>query len=121
MSQRQDRRQAHRVLERLALSITDGGGALHAETQNLSTAGAYCTLDQWIAPMTKLQLDFELPTAPKSSRVRCGGVIVRVEPIVASADRGRFHIAIFFSEISERDRAAIAEFVRQRLAARPAL
>lgn len=116
----QERRHAPRILERVELAVTDGGGQLRAETQNLSIAGAYCLMDRFLPPMTKLALDMELPTAPRPSRVRCTGVVVRAEPVVADAEHGKYHIAIFFTDLSDRDRAAITEFVRQRIAARSA-
>jgi hypothetical protein len=77
----------------------------------------YCAIDQFIPPMTKLQLRFELPTAEGWMPVRCVGVVVRVEPVLTNPDRGRYHIAVFFTEIGEADRLAISQFVAQRLAA----
>ena len=53
-----ERRRTPRVSERVPLGITEGGTTLEAETVNLSAAGAYCTLDRFLAPMTKLQLDY---------------------------------------------------------------
>jgi hypothetical protein len=105
-----------RVAERVPFAITEGGVALQADTVNLSAAGAYCTLERFIAPMTKLQLDYELPAPGRGHRIRCTGVVVRTEPVIASPDKGRYHIAIFFTDLSERDRSAIARFVHQRLA-----
>ncbi|MBI4342633.1 MAG: hypothetical protein HY599_04645, partial [Candidatus Omnitrophica bacterium] len=79
----------------------------------------YCLLDRLIPPMTKLQLEFELPDGGRRLRIRGTGVVVRAEPVVSSAERGQYHIAIFFSEMSERHRAAISKFVRQRLSPSP--
>ena len=112
-----ERRKVPRIAERVAMAITDAGTELTAESQNLSTTGVYCTLDRFLAPMSKVQLDFELPNGPRSSKVRCTGVVVRVEPIIAHASRGQFNVAIFFTELSNRDRSAITRFVRQRLSA----
>ncbi len=112
-----ERRRAPRIAERIALSIADAGTALQTETKNLSASGVYCTLDRFLAPMTKLQLQFDLPHGSRRARIRCMGVIVRVEPVPASAERGRYNTAIFFTELSERDRSVIARFVRERLAA----
>lgn len=113
----QERRRAPRIAERVALTISDAGPALSAETKNLSASGAYCTLDRFIAPMTKLALQFELPLGAKRVQIRCTGVVVRVDAVVSDADHGRYHVAIFFSDLSERDRASIGRFVQQRLAA----
>ncbi len=112
-----ERRRAPRVAERLSLTIGEGKSAYVAETKNLSASGAYCMLDQFLPPMTKLALQFDLPNGARHVRVACSGVVVRVEPLVAHADRGRYQIAVFFTDLTERDRAAIMRFVRQRLAA----
>lgn len=112
-----ERRRVPRIAERVVLAITDAGTELTTESQNLSTAGVYCTLDRFLAPMSKVQMRFRLPRGSRSSRVRCAGVVVRIAPVIANPSRGRFNVAIFFTELSDRDRLAITRFVRQRLAA----
>jgi len=117
----EERRRAPRAAERVPLAITGTEATVQAETKNLSAAGAYFTLDRFIAPMTKLQLQMELPSgtgdASRGKTIRCAGVVVRVDPLVAHAERGGYHIAVFFTELSDRDRSAIARFVSQRLSA----
>ena len=117
---KQERRGAPRVAERISIAVTDAKTELRTETTNLSAAGAYCILDRFIPPMTKLQLDLELPDGSRRVRIRCTGVVVRVEPVVAEGQLGRYQTAIFFSDLSERDRAAISQFVQRRLSASPA-
>ena len=112
-----ERRKVPRIAERVVMAVTDAGTALAAESHNLSTSGVYCTLDRFLAPMSKVQLQFELPNGARTSKVQCTGVVVRVEPVVASADRGRFNTAIFFTELSDRNRSTISRFVRQRMSA----
>lgn len=116
MATRVERRRHLRTPERVSLDIQDAGTALSTETKNLSASGAYCTLNRFIAPMSKLQLRFELPHGARRVKIRCTGVIVRVEPVIANAERGSYNVAIFFTELSERDRSAISRFVRERLA-----
>ncbi len=111
-----ERRAAPRVSERIQFAITQDGSLIEAETNNLSISGAYCTTNRFIPPMTKLQVQFELPDGSKRTTVHCSGVVVRMEPIVSSPERGSYHIAIFFSDISEQGRNTIAQFVRARLA-----
>lgn len=115
----QERRQVPRILERVPVAIHDAGTELRAETTNLSVSGVYCTLDRFIAPMTKLELQYELPDGERRARVRCSGVVVRVEPVVADAERGRYHIAIFFTDLTDRDRSVISRFVQRRLSSSP--
>lgn len=113
-----ERRQAPRVEERISVAITEAGEPLQTETHNLSTIGAYCTTDRFLPPMTKLQLEFEVPNGGRLHPIRCTGVVVRAEPVVRSEARAAYQMGIFFTEITERDRAVIAEFVRERLARR---
>ena len=112
-----ERRRQPRIAERVVMAISDAGTELTTESQNLSTAGVYCTLDRFLSPMSKVQLVFALPNGSLSSTVRCAGVVVRVEPVIAHASRGQFNVAIFFTELSDRDRSAITRLVRQRLSA----
>ena len=114
-----ERRRAPRVVERISVSLTDADSELRAETQNLSVCGAYCLLDRFIAPMTKLQLRLELPSGERTVQIQCMGVVVRVEPVAANVERGRYHVAIFFTDLTDRDRSAISRFVLSRLSATP--
>ena len=115
----QERRQAPRVAERVALAMTEANVLLQAETKNLSASGAYCTVDRFIAPMTKLELQFELPIGARRATIRCSGVVVRVDPVVANAQRAHYNMAIFFTGLSDRERSVIEQFVRRRLSAAP--
>ena len=111
-----ERRRAPRVTEQVAIAISGDGQVWQAQTKDVSTAGAYLLLDRFIPPMTKLQVAFELPDGAKRARIEATGVVVRAEPVVSdAASKGQYHIAIYFSEMSERHRAAISKFVSHRL------
>lgn len=110
-----ERRRSPRALERVPLQVVDGGLELEGETRNLSAAGLYCTLDRFIPPMSKLTIHLQLPGRLRQRRIRCIGVVVRVEPGAADAQRMRYHTALFFTEIADRDREAISHFVQRRL------
>lgn len=111
-----ERRVAPRVDERIPVSLTDAGTELSTTTLNLSASGAYCVLDHFIAPMSKLEVRFELPQGTRRIRIQCTGVVVRVDPMVAEGQRASYRTAIFFTELAERDRGRIGRFVTQRLA-----
>lgn len=117
----QERRAAPRITERLRFAITEGSTVLEAETKNLSTSGVYCLVNKFIAPMTKLAVEFSLPRKPHAVLIRSTGVVVRIEPVVQANQRGQYLIAIFFSDLSSRDRESIAQFVRDRLASTGAI
>ncbi len=103
----QERRKAPRVTEQVSLAILGGATELQVETRNISTTGAYCTMDQFIAPMTKLQVQLEVPNGARRVQVRGEGVVVRAEPVIDSADHGRYNIAIFFTNLTEHSRSVM--------------
>ncbi len=112
-----ERRRSPRAPERLPLRLSDQGVEWEAETRNLSAAGLYCTLERFIPPLSKLQIELQLPGGLRQRRIRCTAVVVRVEPTAADAQQMRYNTALFFSDILERDREAISRFVQRRLEA----
>ena len=114
-----ERRRAPRSPERVSLSISDASGEFRAETKNISSAGIYCALEQFVPPMSKLNIRFELPGRIRRTKIRCTVVVVRVEPSIEEGERMNYNTALFFTDISKGDRAAVSRFVRKRLSASP--
>lgn len=95
--------------------VSHDAATLQTESKNLSASGVYCTLERFIPPMTKLRVQFEVPNGSRRVRIACTGVVVRVDPVIREAQQGAYNTAIYFSDITDRDRAAISHFVEQRL------
>lgn len=111
-----ERRRAPRVESRLPVVLTDGTGELTASTRDISESGAYCTLRRFVPLMTKLQIHFELPGRPPA-RIACQGVVVRVDPPAPAPRPSRYHLAIFFNDMADEDRARIARYIHDHLEA----
>ena len=115
--QNAERRGAPRLSTRVPLRI--GGqitGALLTRTHNISSSGVSCTVNRFLPPMSRLQVNLELPTRPRTL-MTCQGVVVRVEPPVLKPKRATYQVAIFFNDLSVRDRLILMRFVQQRLRA----
>ncbi len=116
-----ERRKYPRVSEAVPCQLTVGGYTLVAETRNISCGGALCRLSSVVAPMTQMEISFQLPgTIPGVSgrMIRCVGVVVRQEKekVLSAGDASvRFTTAIYFSELKQEDRRLIAEFVLQSM------
>lgn len=86
------------------------------ETANISRSGLYCKVNRYIEPMTKLKVCLLLPLRKNgkdvTKQIMAQGVVVRAEQIAASDDH---NIAIFFSEIAQRDAESIADYVSSYL------
>ena len=111
-----ERRRQPRLYHPVPLKISSGDIDIVTETKNLSSSGAFCLVNKFIAPMTKLKLHFLLPLKRNkkvvNKRISCEGVVVRSE---LSVDQDSFQTAIFFSDIAPRDSQIIHEFVESMM------
>lgn len=115
MKRKTERRQYPRLEQRLPLELVANGYDFTTTTRNVSCVGAYCHVDKYIPPFTKIKVKLTLPITndPKNNNcdVECKGVIVRTEDEIT----GGFNIAIFFNEINANQRHKISQYISQFL------
>ena len=104
-----------RVKKELPLKILANGYDFSTTTANVSCVGAYCRIEKYIPPFTKVFVKLSLPMkrykARNNTPVECTGVVVRTE----DEEQGGFNLAIFFNDIKESQRQRIAQYVNQLL------
>ena len=107
-----ERRRHPRLEQTIPIKISSDDVDIVTETKNLSCSGAFCLINKFLAPMTKLKLHlllhFKRNNRSVTKRISCEGVVVRSESAV---DQDAFQTAIFFSDIASRDSKIIHEFV----------
>ncbi len=110
---KQERRLNPRIDQKLPINVVANGYDFVTNTHNISCLGAYCTIDKYVPPFTKVKIKLNLPLTQNGVRenldVNCTGVIVRTEDDPA----GKFNVAIFFNEIKDQPRQKIAQYVKQ--------
>ncbi len=110
-----ERRRHPRVKKELALKVATDGYDFSTQTKDLSCIGAYCYVDKFIPPMTKLSVKLMLPAETvennSTQKVQCKGVVVRTD----ACPPGGFNIAIFFNQISVRSKDKISQYVNRLL------
>jgi PilZ domain len=115
MSKHLKERRIHpRLDHKLPLSLAVNGFDFSTVSHNISSVGAYCHLDKYMPPFTKISVKLSLPNkgqAGKSTIVDCKGVVVRTE----DESSGGFNLAIFFNQIREDQRKKIAQYISQFL------
>jgi hypothetical protein len=114
MKNAKERRVHPRLDHKLPLSLAVNGYDFSTVSHNISSVGAYCHLDRYMPPFTKISVKLSLPNrtrAGKSTIVECKGVVVRTE----DESRGGFNLAIFFNEIHQDQRKKIAQYISQFL------
>jgi len=114
MKTAQERRLHPRLDHKLPLNLAVNGYDFSTSTHNISCVGAYCHLDKYMPPFTKISVKLSMPhkgQAHKNTIVECKGVVVRSEDEV----KGGFNIAIFFNEMRDEQRKKISAYIKQFL------
>ncbi len=110
-----ERRENPRLQQNLPFKVAANGYDFSTTTQNISCLGAYCSINKYIPPFTRVAIKLTLPVKTKESAKRytidCQGTIVRTE----DKDKDSFNIAIFFSRINNSQRKIITEYINQFL------
>lgn len=110
-----ERRLHPRLEQTLPVKLKTGGYDFITSTQNVSCVGAYCRINKYIPPFTKINVKLTLPilkgTKPLSCDVECRGVIVRTE----DEETGGFNIAILFNQIGAAQKQKISQYINRFL------
>lgn len=115
-----ERRLYPRVDHKLPLNVAANGYDFSTTTKNISCIGAYCHVDKYIPPFTKIAIRMNLPlkdnhSGAGSCSIECRGVVVRTD----DGEGGGFNIAIFFNEIKDSQRQVISRYLNQFLPRAP--
>lgn len=115
MKPKAERRRFPRIRQHLPLKIAANGYDFATATQDLSCVGAYCRVDKYIPPFTKIMVKLTLPMITddenNNGNVECHGVVVRTD----DEEKGGFNIAVFFNEIKNNQRQKISQYISQFL------
>jgi hypothetical protein len=108
-----ERRQHPRIDHQLPLKLAVNGYDFVTSTQNVSCTGAYCQVNKYVPPFTRVMVKLVLPIVENGSKkehhVECTGVVVRSE----DQHKAGFNIAIFFNKINEPQKKVISQYVSQ--------
>lgn len=112
---KKERRHHPRLEQELPVNIAANGYDFTTATQNISCLGAYCHIDKYVPPFTKIAIKLSLPMFSENGSqpcaVECNGVIVRTE----DDKKGGFNVAIFFNKIGNSQRQKISQYINQFL------
>jgi hypothetical protein len=111
-----EKRRYPRIENNIPLKLSTADVDVVTETKNISCSGAYCRVNKFLEPMTKMDITLLIPfkKAGKATtkKVICGGVVVRTENI---PEGDGFNTAIFFNDIHPRDSRFLADYVQNMI------
>ena len=113
----EERRKHLRAKGQLPLKIADKTFDIITETVDISSSGIYCRVTRLLPLMSKIEVVLLVPPkngskSKQAKKIRCKGVVVRTEPIILeNVDKAHYNTAIFFTDISAKDRKALEAYV----------
>ena len=116
-----ERRKSERVDATLALNLhlelPGMDEPLAPETINVSSTGVYFRSTRYVEPMTKLSLEFDVPTdeSGSTSPVQCEGIVARVIPEIPAPDADFYEVAVFFTVIDADSLSYLESYIALRL------
>lgn len=114
----QERRKFPRVQDEslsLKLRLDDFDSITH--TMNISSSGVYCKLDKELPLMSRVKLMLMIPDPVKDGNLKnlaVNGIVVRQHPVVIDGVTKHYDVAIFFEDLSEKDKDIIIRYVKRK-------
>ncbi|MCM8779711.1 MAG: PilZ domain-containing protein [Candidatus Omnitrophica bacterium] len=102
-----EKRKHPRINKNLPVNVSLQDDDIFTETKNISCGGAYCHVDKYIKPLTKLSIKMKF--SDDSEEISCKGVVVRTQEAVPTG----YNIAIFFNEISQDNLNKLKNYVQR--------
>ena len=107
-----ERRKHPRLSKNVPIKICQEDGDIVTESWNISRCGAYCKINRYLDPMTKLNIHLLLPIKKNNKqatkKISCQGVVVRTEAV---PDKDYYNVAIFFNDIPKKDADVISKYI----------
>ena len=115
-----ERRRAPRAAVEVPVKIKQADGVIEASTKNISTSGAYCTLNTFVPLNAELGVTLLIPGEEQSGRqqlkkLKCHGIVVRNQAERDGAAEPQYCRAICFSGIDRRDERELSDYVKRQL------
>ena len=113
----EERRKFPRV-EDDTLSLKLEGFDSITHTLNISPSGVYCKVDKELPLMSRVRLMLMVPDSSKDKsgvkNLEVSGIVVREHPVIIDGIIKHYDIAIFFEDLSAKDKEIIAAYISKK-------
>jgi len=109
----QERRKFQRI-EDSGLSLKLEGFDSITHTLNISPSGVYCKVDKPLPLMSRVRLKLMISDKGAVKELDVSGIVVREHPVIADGTVKHHDVAIFFDDLSAKDKEAISEYIANK-------
>ena len=112
----EERRRSPRIRdEELSIKLNAGDFDTMTHTMDISASGIYCKIGKEIPLMSRVKLAIMVPSDDKAANpLEVDGVVVREHPVIIDGVVKHFDIAIFFDNLSEKDKSIIQNYIDRK-------
>ena len=123
MSKGKEKRKYQRLKdEHISLKVKSGDIDIITKSLDISASGVYCKLEKEIPVMSRIKVTLIVPKAKKDAssgslrpvKIQTDGVAVREHPVIVGGEISHYDVAVFFENISAKDREILLEYIDQR-------
>ena len=107
--------------ENVSLKVKSGDIDIITKSLDISASGIYCKVEKEIPLMSRTKVILIVPKAKKDEsdvsknvKIETDGVVVREHPVIVDGKIVHYDIAIFFDNISTKDRKILLEYTKQK-------
>jgi len=126
MSENNEKRKYPRLKdEGVSLKVKSGTVDIITKSLDISASGIYCKVENELPIMSRIHVTLIVPKFQKNysgkfrtSKIETDGVVVREHPVIDSGKIVHHDVAIFFDNISAKDRDALLEYINHKTQAK---
>ena len=106
--------------DRVSLKVKAGDVDTITKSLDISASGVYCKVEKELPLLSRIKVLLILAkpkneTSPQGTvKVETDGVVVREHPVIMNGKVVHYDVAIFFDNISAKDRQALLDYINSK-------
>ena len=106
--------------DRVSLKVKAGDVDTITKSLDISASGGYCKVEKELPLLSRIKVLLILAkpkneTSPQGTvKVETDGVVVREHPVIMNGKVVHYDVAIFFDNISAKDRQALLDYINSK-------
>lgn len=108
--------------EGISLKVKAGDIDIITKSLDISASGIYCKVENEIPLLSRIKVILIVPRGKKDSsgiqrpvKIETDGVVVREHPVIVDGKIVHYDVAIFFDNVSAKDRDVLLEYINQKV------
>ncbi len=122
MSKQENRKYPRVKDEGISLKVKSGDIDIITKSLDISASGVYCKVEKEVPLMSRIKVMLVLPKncvdktldTERSFKIDTDGVVVREHPVIIRGKIAHYDVAIFFDNISAKDRELLLEYTKRK-------